>query len=333
MQNNSTKAWQLLKKTDKVGTYRVANLNAGTQYSFAIKAYRTANGQEITSATFPVLKVTTKPANVTGFKVKAVSANAVKLVCNAVKGAQGYLIYEYDNAKSAWSRIEKTTNNNTTFLIKNLKPGREYKYAIKAYRIENKTALTSPSIAQTTTVTKLAKVTGIRSTSTQNAVHLAWDKVAGAKGYIVYDHQNGKWHRLATVTANSFTAKNITAGKSCWFAVRAYKNVGGQEIASVSFDTYKTSTNPARAEFTVNAGTRRAVVKWTKVAGATGHIVYFKTSANGKWQKLLDSTTDTQFVKAGLASGRTYYFTVKAYKNYNGMTFNGAFTTKAIKVK
>ena len=73
-------------------------------------------------------------------------------------------------------------------------------------------------------------------------------------------------------------------------------------------------------------------IEWDKVTGATGYIVYYKTSASGSWQRLT-VTTGTSFTKSGLTSGKTYYFTVKAYKTYNGTTYNGSFTTKSVTVK
>ena len=97
-------------------------------------------------------------------------------------------------------------------------------------------------------------------------------------------------------------------------------------------DTIKTCTKPATVNFTLTAGSKKATVNWSKVTGATGYIVYYKTSANGSWQKL-KTTTGTTYTKTGLTSGKTYYFTVKAYKTYNGATYNASFTTKSVKVK
>ncbi|MGN0601786.1 MAG: hypothetical protein ACI4I7_03650, partial [Oscillospiraceae bacterium] len=56
---------------------------------------------------------------------------------------------------------------------------------------------------------------------------------------------------------------------------------------------------------------------------------YYKTSANGKWIGLT-TTTGTSYTKTGLTAGKTYYFTVKAYRNVGGKTYNGSFTTKSV---
>lgn len=332
--DNSQKKWvRISRTTTTANTYNVSGLKAGTEYKFAVKAYRTANGQEISSASFPTLTVTTNPAAVTGFKVSAASANAIKLTWNGVKSAKGYIIYKYDNSKKTWVRLERTTTTANSYLVKNLSSGLEYKFAVKAYRTENNKEVSSPSFPETSGITKLQKVEGIKSSSTDKSIKLSWNAVGRAQGYIVYQYVGGKWTRLDKITGTSYTAKNIPSARTCWFAVKAYRTVNGKEVTSVSFDTYKTTANPAKVDFTVTAGTGRAVVKWNKVAGATGYIVYYKTSANGKWQRLLDTASATSYIKTGLTKGKTYYFTVKAYKNYNGATFNGSFTQKPVTIK
>ena len=116
--------------------------------------------------------------------------------------------------------------------------------------------------------------------------------------------------------------------------LKPYKNYGTATYLSPSFTTYTTSTNPATVNFTLSAGSKKATVKWSKVTGATGYIVYYKTSANGKWTKLTTTkNTTTSYTKTGLATGKIYYFTVKAYRTVSGKTYNGAFTTKSVKVK
>lgn len=86
--------------------------------------------------------------------------------------------------------------------------------------------------------------------------------------------------------------------------------------------------------FTLTAGSKKATVKWSKVTGATGYKIYYKTSKNGSW-KLIKTTNNktTSYTKTGLTKGKTYYFTVKAYRTTGGKTYNGAYTTKSTKAK
>ena len=331
--DNSKKAWnRITKTTTTANDYKVTGLNAGTEYEFAVKAYRTENGKEVSSPTYPKLNIITNPPTVTGFKASSVSENSVKLSWNKAKSAQGYIIYQYDNSKKIWNRIKKTFNTSNSYTVTGLKSGIEYKFAVRAYRIDDSKTVLSPAYPQASSVTKLTKVSGIKSSCSDGSVKLSWNKVSGAQGYIVYQYIDQNWTRLDKITGTSYNVKNLASGKTYWFAVKAYKNVNGKEVSSVSYDTYKTTTKPAKVDFTLTSGSGKATLKWNNVSGATGYIVYYKTSAKGSWQKL-KTTKSTSFSKTGLSKGKTYYFTVKAYKNYNGVTYNGAYTEKSVKIK
>ena len=331
--NNSTKTWvRIAKTTTTANTYKISKLSAGTEYKFAVKAHKTANGQEISSVSYPTLTVVTNPAAVTGFKVSSTSSDYVKLSWDKVKSARGYIIYQYDNSKKIWNRIKKTFNTSNSYTVTGLKSGIEYKFAVRAYRIDDSKTVLSPAYPQASSVTKLTKVSGIKSSCSDGSVKLSWNKVSGAQGYIVYQYIDQNWTRLDKITGTSYNVKNLASGKTYWFAVKAYKNVNGKEVSSVSYDTYKTTTKPAKVDFTLTSGSGKATLKWNNVSGATGYIVYYKTSAKGSWQKL-KTTKSTSFSKTGLSKGKTYYFTVKAYKNYNGVTYNGAYTEKSVKIK
>ena len=331
--DNSKKTWnRITKTTTTANDYKVTGLNAGTEYEFAVKAYRTENGKEVSSPTYPKLNIITNPPTVTGFKASSVSENSVKLSWNKAKSAQGYIIYQYDNSKKIWNRIKKTFNTSNSYTVTGLKSGVEYKFAVRAYRIDDSKTVLSPAYPQASSVTKLTKVSGIKSSCSDGSVKLSWNKVSGAQGYIVYQYIDQNWTRLDKITGTSYNVKNLASGKTYWFAVKAYKNVNGKEVSSVSYDTYKTTTKPAKVDFTLTSGSGKATLKWNNVSGATGYIVYYKTSAKGSWQKL-KTTKSTSFSKTGLSKGKTYYFTVKAYKNYNGVTYNGAYTEKSVKIK
>ena len=92
------------------------------------------------------------------------------------------------------------------------------------------------------------------------------------------------------------------------------------------------ATKPTAVTFRVNAGKKKAVVKWDKVDGATGYIVYYKSDKKGSWKKLKD-TKSTSYTKKKLKSGKKYFFTVKEYKKYKGKTYTGNSGTMKVKVK
>ncbi|MBQ9376127.1 MAG: leucine-rich repeat protein [Ruminococcus sp.] len=168
------------------------------------------------------------------------------------------------------------------------------------------------------------------ATSAQ-AVKLTCKKVAGATGYVFYREVSGKWTRVGVTKTNSYYEGKLKSGTTYRYAVKAYRTENGKNYYSAKFPSLWTSTNPAKVNFTLKSGSQKVAIKWTKVRGASGYIVYMKTSANGKWLKI-KTTNDTSLIKSELIKGKTYWFTVKAYRTGGGKTYNGAFTAKSIKV-
>lgn len=180
-----------------------------------------------------------------------------------------------------------------------------------------------------------ANITKVSFTTSANAVKMSWNKVSGATGYRVYKYNTStnKWQGVANTKGTSYTFSKLKSGTTYKFTVRAYKTYDGKTYLSPKYSTFTSSTNPAAVNFTLSTSSKKATVKWNKVTGATGYKVYYKTSANDKWIGL--KTTDnktTSYTKTGLTNEKTYYFTVKAYRTVGGKTYNGAYTTKTIKV-
>lgn len=181
----------------------------------------------------------------------------------------------------------------------------------------------------------LDKVSNLNATSiSTNSIKLKWSKVSGAKGYVVYQKKSGKWSRIKVTASNSYTVSKLKSGTTYQFCVKPYTKSGTKTIYGNASKTLTTSTNPATVSFKLTAGTKKVSVKWSKVTGASGYKVYYKTSKNGSWKTLKTcNNKTTSYTKTKLTKGKTYYFTVKAYRKLNGKTYNGSYTTKSIKSK
>ena len=276
-------------------------------------------------------------ATVSNFKVTKTAYNAIKLGWNAVPNADGYIIWRYDFAKKQWIKINDNVKTNS-FLFTHLNSGTKYRFSVRAFKKVNGKTVTSPSFPVVDGYTYLPTVSNFKVTATaNNAIKLGWNKVAGANGYYIYryDYAKKQWKLINNnVKSNTFLFTHLNSGSNYKFAVRAFKKIDGKNILSQSFPTVGSSTNPATVNFKVTAGSKKSTVKWSKVTGATGYKVYYKTSKNGSW-KLIKTANNktTSYTKTGLLKGKTYYFTVKAYRTVGGKTYNGKFTTKSVKIK
>ncbi len=184
----------------------------------------------------------------------------------------------------------------------------------------------------------ISDVTGLKiSASTAKSVKLNWKKIPEAKGYIIYQYNNSKkkWDTKATLTKNTaaYTLKGLTAGTNYRFAVKAYiQSKDGRQISSNSYASVYTATAPNAVNFKVTPGKKKATLKWSKVKGATGYTVYYKTNKQKSWKKLKNLKA-TRYTKTKLKSGMTYTFTVKAFKTYKGKTYTSSFRSKKVKIR
>ncbi|MBQ9375856.1 MAG: fibronectin type III domain-containing protein [Ruminococcus sp.] len=333
MYNTATNKYdRLAKTTSNVASYRVTGLTANTAYRFAVRAYKTVSGKEVASGNFVPLDTSTTPPPVTNLKEVSTTQDSVTLSWDKQQNVTGYIVYRYYSALQKWVRFDKLKTNSNRYTFKNLQPGVNYKFAVRAYVTYDGTEYASGSYPTVLAYTRPEAVSGITSVSSTDEIKLSWTKQKDMIGYIVFQYTAGKWTVIKRTTSNTFTVTGLSQANTYWFTVKSFRQINGKETTSEKFNVYKTSTNPETVAFKVTPGSKKATLKWNKLNGATGYIAYFKTTANAAWKRIA-VTHDTSVVKTGLATGKSYYFTVKAYRNYNGKIYNGKFVAKTAKIK
>ena len=169
---------------------------------------------------------------------------------------------------------------------------------------------------------------------------LTWGKCTGVTGYEIYrsTSKNGTYKKVKTITSNtnSSTITGLKAGTKYYYKVRAYKTVDGQKIYGTFSTVLQTVTKPkAPTSIKVLPATKKATVTWTKATGAVGYEVYMATSKNGTYKKIGATTSALKYVKAGLTSGKKYYYKVRAYTKTSAGTklYSGFTSVKSVTVK
>ena len=157
--------------------------------------------------------------------------------------------------------------------------------------------------------------------------------MTGADGYRVYQYNSktGKYKTVKTLTGTSYTVKNLKAGTSYKFAVKAYTKDGDETLWAASSKTITTATKPVTPIVKATAGSGKVTLSWSKVSGATGYVIYMQNTS-GDYEKL-GSTKSTSYTKKSLKKGKTYKFRVKAYKKVGDTYIYSGYKTCSVKVK
>ena len=175
--------------------------------------------------------------------------------------------------------------------------------------------------------------------NTASGAQITWGASEGADNYTVYRRsynattkQWSGWSKLKEGTTSTYYLdETVKSGTYYRYTVRATNEGGISGYNTSGLKTYFLSI-PKATTANSNSG---VTVKWGKVTGATGYIVYRKTG-NGGWQNL-GKTTSTSFTDKTAKAGVTYKYTVKAYYssyfsayNTNGYTVR-RLTTPSLK--
>ncbi len=314
---------RVTKTANTNNSYTVSGLNAGTSYKFAIKAYKTINGKEYASKTYPTVTANTYLPVVKNFKASP-DINSVKLTWDKVSGAQGYVVYWYDASKSSFVRVTKTATNVNTYTVGNLAEGTSHKFAVRAYKTISGKEVLSKTYPTVTANTYLPVVTKFKASPNINSVKLTWDKVSGAQGYVVYwyDASKSSFVRVTktATNVNTYTVGNLAEGTSHKFAVRAYKTISGKEVLSKTYPTVTANTYlPVVTKFKASPNINSVKLTWDKVSGAQGYVVYWYDASKSSFVRVTKTATNVNTYTVGnLAEGTSHKFAVRAYKTISG---------------
>lgn len=226
-----------------------------------------------------------------------------------VAGAAGYYVYRKTSTGS-WSRIAELKGASTLgYTDIKASAGVTYIYTVRPYSSNVKGDWNS-----TGTLKRLADPTVASVTNATAGITVKWNKTAGASGYIVYRKgASGSWTRIADVksgSATSYTDKTASSGSTYSYTVRAYS---GKTMSD--WHNYKSLKRLADPKFDSAYAVKAGItLKWRKVTGAGGYILYRK-APGGSWARIADikSGSTLKYVDTTAAKGVKYSYTIRAY--------------------
>ncbi len=218
-----------LKKTFK-------NLSKGTVYYVKVRACKTVGGKRIYGQYSQTLEVRTKLGTV---KVKSAAADtdSLALSWNKVSSADGYeIIYATYSSFSDGQTVKVKGENSLKKTVKNLSCAESYYIKIRAYKTVNNEKVYG-EYSDRLKITTLPQKVNVTKAEKKNAstVKIYWSAVPNVSGYEVVYSDNSDFTKAVGITVSgqattSRLIKELKAGKTYCFRIRAYKTVDGKKI-------------------------------------------------------------------------------------------------------
>ena len=144
---------------------------------------------------------------------------------------------------------------------------------------------------------------------------LSWEAVDGAESYKIWrctTSADGCYVLMATVAETSWTDSKAEAGQTYWYKVSTIDEYGDEGEGSTAVKLKATAGKPAAPTLKGKLTSKgKPQLSWKSVSGAAKYQVYRSTSKSGKY-KLVKTTTSLKYTYSKAASGKTFYFKVRA---------------------
>lgn len=253
-------------------------------------------------------------------KIEAKSGKKVALTWKKVSQAEGYLIYRKDSEDGKYNQIGKVTSGKTLTYTDTVKSNNKtYTYKIQAYNTNNgKQGVGAYSSTKSAKTLAKAKITGITS-SNEEVLKISWNKVSGAKGYIISrsTKKDSGYSEIDTVSGEkttSYTDDTVKAGKTYYYKVEAYNvNSGTKGYGGASDAVAGKTAKCTKITSIISANEKTLTIKWNKITGAYGYRIKRSTDEDGTYKvvKTIKSGNTTSYKDTSVKAGKTYYYTVE----------------------
>ena len=328
------------KKYSKIKTlkayttaYTNTSLTAGKKYYYSIASYKNTSTGAVaigpkSSAVNALTISSSKLSYPSGFAVKEVATDAIKLVWNKSSNASGYYIYRSIDNKN-FSKIKALPSSSTSYTNTALYLDTTYYYKIASYVNSNGSIGLSDKSPAVNAKTTSTSVSFTSKTSTSTTITLNWD-YPSATGYQIYrlDINTGKYVKIASTSAKSYTDKNLSSDRYYNYKVRAYLVSGGITTYSPYNSVSVKTCLPAVKDFKAVSQTYYSVnLSWTKQNGAVNYEIY-QLSPDSQVYKLITTLNSdaTSYMVDNLTVNTTYKFRIrsvssnKSYSDYSTLS-------------
>lgn len=226
----------------------------------------------------------------------------------AVRGAAKYEVYRSLTKYGPF--VKMTSTDGTGCTDTSAKAGYTYYYKVRAVTADG-TKGDYSSVVYRTCDCAAPVVKGGNNAAT-GKVTLTWDKVSGAKEYVVYraNYSNGTYTKMFTTKNTSYTNTSANAGYTYYYKVKAISYKTAYADSAMSNRVTRTCDCAAPVVKIALNSDGHPKLTWDKVTGAAKYRVY--RSTDGKNFSYYYTATATYFNNNSATAGTTYYYKVMA---------------------
>lgn len=236
------------------------------------------------------------------------ASGKIMLKWAAVKNAEKYEVYRSSSKGGLYTK--KITTDELGCTDTSAKAGYTYYYKVRAVTADG-TKGDYSSVVYRTCDCAAPVVKGGNNAAT-GKVTLTWDKVSGAKEYVVYraDYSNGTYTKMYTTKNTSYTNTTANAGYTYYYKVKAISYKTAYADSAMSNMVTRTCDCAAPVVKIALNSDGHPKLTWDKVTGAERYRVY--RSTDGKNFSYYYTATATYFNNDSATAGTTYYYKVMA---------------------
>jgi uncharacterized repeat protein (TIGR02543 family) len=164
-------------------------------------------------------------------RAASASYRSVALAWGSVPDVAGYEVWRAASVSGRYALVRTTAA--TAYTNTNLATGRTYYYKIRAYRMDGKTKEYGAYSAVVSARPGLGAPRLSAGAAPSGGVKLTWPAVAGATKYEVWRcaaSATGTYTLVATVSPAAYADTGVSAGRTYWYKVRAYRLVAGEKV-------------------------------------------------------------------------------------------------------
>ncbi len=161
------------------------------------------------------------------------------------------------------------------------------------------------------------------------------DKIDTKNVNVTAVYANGQTKEVTDFTSNAADIDTSKTGKKA--LTITYSEGGVTKTASLEVSLVAKAAKVKNLKVKVSGKKTKTVkITWNKASGAKGYEVYYSTKKN-KGYEYLTETEDRNYTYEDtdktLKKGKTYYFSVRSFKTFNGKTEYSAYATVKVKIK